>query len=391
MRAPDPNTAIRFLTIWVSASLLVLSPRVAWSQPDEVRIRALSISSERDSVEAIDLLGGAGMVIRGSLPEQFSQLSGPVGDVNGDGLADLALFWGTTGRIDFAELYLVFGRSDLPEHLNIDNIDQFATRIHREPALPRWTGRPFLGSPHTVLAGDLDGDGVGDFFIGQKGPVQEYSDLWEDLWEVDPETYYPGSIYLVYGTVGFPAELDLLNPPAGFRVARFSSTKPNRTDLGDDISAGGDLNGDGRCDSVFGAANAQMEGVTSEHGPGRVYVLFGQEEPYAGLIDVEEIGARRPGVILHGDASGQGFGYETSFVGDVNGDRIDDLLIGVTASETSSTVENHVLLLYGSPNLPTRVRANEVVEAGQGVRFHRLPGGKTYPRADARGPRGRQQ
>ena len=46
--------------------LLGFGSRPAWSQPDEVRVRSLRVSSESYNVEPLDLLGAGGMVIRDS-------------------------------------------------------------------------------------------------------------------------------------------------------------------------------------------------------------------------------------------------------------------------------------------------------------------------------------
>jgi hypothetical protein len=351
----------------VAASWLAFASPHARAQPDEIRIRALGVPDRGTNVEARDLLGDRGVVIRDVLPGQFaSRLARPVGDVNGDGFSDLTVFWGAIGDVEFEELYLVFGGAELPERIDRSNIAQFSSRfLHADPDFG-----DFGAVPRTAPAGDVDGDGFADFFIGlRKRAPREYADVVPD----DGASYQPGVVYLIYGGAEIPSENDIVHPSESLRMVGFSSRKPNVTKLGEAMCSGGDLNGDGIADLVFAAPNAQADNGTPGvvAGPGRVYVLFGRKDPYAGLVDLEEIGSSLAGMILQGNTLGQGFGMEVSFVGDVNGDAIDDLVVGVTRLSGSQPVPDHVALLYGAQDLPARLTADEIVRNGYGIRILR--------------------
>jgi hypothetical protein len=330
----------------------------------------LDVSSLGNIVEARDVLGARGIVIRDSLPDQFlTELAGPLGDVNGDGLDDMAIFSGAVGWVVFEEMHLVWGRASFPDRMDRQNIAEFSTRFlqaHPEFGCCDAPRGNFGSLPKALPAGDMDRDGFEDFFIG----TQRYAPL--EFRNITAAEYRPGLVYLVHGSPQFGSEIDLISPPDGVRMVRFSSTKPNNTSLGEDMSAG-DFNGDGISDLAFAAPQAQAENApaTEDMGPGRAYVLLGREEGYEDLVDLEAIGSRLPGAILQGSGgAGRGFGMEVEFVGDVNGDGMHDLLIGVT-SYISPSGQDHALLLYGTRSLPSRLTEEAILDAAHGARFRR--------------------
>lgn len=345
---------------------VAIEPQEAQAQPQEIRIRALGIDAAAGRVEARDLLGSGGMVIRaagdiiqpGYYPEHFNPYRAKaVGDVNGDGFTDLAVFYDSGDNL-FEELFIVYGRADLSSHVDRSNIASLGIRFTHDSSLFDWARWGFGDSrPTCGPAGDVDGDGFGDFFIGVWFAVPpEYKDIQPQ----DVDTYSPGIVYLVYGGPALPQDINLLSPPPNLRLTRFSSTKPTYTGVGAEVCpGGGDVNGDGLIDLVI----SSMGGHCYPGEPpcrGRVYVLFGQTAPYTGLIDLEEIGSSLPGVILVGDPEQDSFG-EVAFAGDVNGDGFDDLLIGIGLSTRS------IAVLFGKPDLPGRLKVEDLMPGGYGV------------------------
>ena len=109
--------------------------------------------------------------------------------------------------------------------------------------------------------------------------------------------------------------------------------------LGRDVSAAGDFNGDGFGDFLLGGILNNM----APTGFGETFVLFGQAGASFGPIDLEALSLDQ-GFFIQGASAGDAAGEALSSAGDVNGDGIDDIIIGAPRAEN---LRGHAYVVFG--------------------------------------------
>ena len=159
-------------------------------------------------------------------------------------------------------------------------------------------------------AGDINGDGIDDLIIGAI--------------IADPNgRNNAGESYVVFGNAnGFAGnfELSSLDGNNGFVIAGVNSG--DRSGLS--VSGAGDINGDGIDDLIIGADNADPD---SRSNAGESYVVFGNATGFNNQVDLSALNGNN-GFVIAGVNSGDRSGLSVSGAGDINGDGIDDLIIG---------------------------------------------------------------
>ena len=276
-----------------------------------------------------ELDGSNGFVLNGEagLDQSGRSVSG-AGDINGDGIGDVivgASDHDANGNFDAGRSYVIFGSvADFQPALDLsalNGINGFA--LEGEAA--------FDHSGQSVsAAGDFNGDGIDDLIIGAIG--------------ADPNGGNSGRSYIVFGSSGgFPASLALsaLNGSNGVVF--------NGEALGDQsgssVSAAGDINGDGIDDLIIGAYRASPGG---NNAAGRSYVVFGSSNPWTSPVNLSSLDGEN-GFEVNGEASNDRSGFSVSAAGDVNGDSIDDLIIGASrAGPNGETFAGRSYVLLGS-------------------------------------------
>jgi hypothetical protein len=207
----------------------------------------------------------------------------PAGDVDGDGITDLLVGAPTASYRgnDAGAAYLLLGPissgslSSAQRRFAGETIeDQAATRI--------------------AAGGDVDGDGKDDLLIG--APYAERASQ--------------GAAYLILDAAD-GASIGLENADLILR----GEVSGDQAGFG--VAVGGDLNGDGLADMVVGAPLAG--------GYGRVHVIYGDASP-AGSLDSDD-------ATISGRANGDRAGHVLAWVGDVDWDGHQDLLIGAPGAD----------------------------------------------------------
>ncbi len=247
--------------------------------------------------------------------DQFGR-SVAVGDVNGDGIDDLAVGApGWDSAPNAGSGYLFYGGA-LPATLNLASTGA-ADVVIRGVDQDDFTGR-------RIAVGDFNGDAFADVAIAVPGG---------DGSSGDPRTD-SGEIAFVFGSAALPATIALATD-ASLRV--FGA---DRFDGAGQALAFGNLNGDGFDDLAIASELADGPDGTRTTA-GEVAVLFGQASPPATLdlrIDAD--------LIVYGAEAGDSLGFALA-LGNVNGEdeyfdgglgdfvrvELDDLILGAPSAD----------------------------------------------------------
>jgi Ca2+-binding RTX toxin-like protein len=277
----------------------------------------------RTNIDLSALSASDGFVIIGDAATDFfgRSVSG-AGDVNNDRIDDLIIGapGGDDGGPSAGEAYVIYGRTGATR-ANIDVTSLTATdgfivigNLDDERAGTSVSG-----------AGDINGDGIEDFIVGAP-----YSDDGGNI---------VGKAYVLFGKAGATRpnlDMSTLSASDGFFIRGII---PGNI-AGDRVSNAGDVNGDGIDDLIIGGYRA------GGGGSGAAYVIFGRTGATRSNIDLATL-SPNDGFTISGDALGDQFGRSVSNAGDVNGDGIDDLIIGADRGDDGGTDAGEAYVILG--------------------------------------------
>ncbi len=271
-------------------------------------------------------LGQQDVTIFGATAGDRTGLGLTTGDVNGDGIDDLAIgapFASPQGGLEEAGLiYIVFGGFSLPETIDL--------ATDEPDVLIRGAGQRDL-TGFSLAAGDVRGDGVEDLIVGA---------IWVD--GPDGLRTAAGAVYVVFGSSSPAAVIDVGQGEQD--VAVYGAGNGDR--LGTMV-AQGDVNGDGVTDLVLGAPMARP--AEGRKGAGEIYVIWG-----GGTLAARYDAARRDqDLTIAGPNNGDQLGHSLA-VGDVNGDGFADIFAGALSADGPDgqrRLAGAAYLILGDPGL----------------------------------------
>ena len=292
---------------------------------------------------------GSGRADRLGLDNTFEN----VGDINGDGIDDLAVIY--TGEGSYSSetsaswsgtmhVHLIAGGTSLPALVNKDNVADLAMttiKVANFTSDQNYDQHEYNEAAIRVMAGgDFNNDGL------------------QDLVVLDANTR-PGILYYIYGRQSWPASIEQSDLPGnyGFSITSMTSLADNHRK----IKPAGDINGDGMQDIFIGFDLRASHGLydSDTENPYREiypYLLFGNTTGVFGELDFDALidggnGTRFIDSTNVNDgffgAGISGLGASMTALGNFNGDQYDDFTILDGHYRSEGTDADYLYTLYG--------------------------------------------
>ena len=288
---------------------------------DDIAVAAPSDDSGAKSGGRIYLFSGVGLSQTGTLDietadhiitgEEAYAYAGsslaPAGDVDGDGYADFLIgaYGDSSTKDDGGEAYLFLGGNlGSTKYIDLEDADYTFVWDYADAYL----GLDVAGG------GDVDGDGYDDILISAPRVDCQGDDDGE------------GCVFLIYGSsIGWNSRIDMDDSDVKF------SGRARDSRLGGSIAIDGDFDGDGYDDILIGAEDAG----TMVDESGAVYLILASTLGSSGAFSMDDAD-----YIISGAGRDDLLGYAVDFAGDVDGDGLDDLVLGAPRYEYSNSLDS---------------------------------------------------
>jgi hypothetical protein len=263
-----------------------------------------------------------------------------VGDVDGDGIADIVVGidqLNADTRQHIGGAYIIFGSTSLPQVIDLASPPAGVrmTKITGVATEDHWGA--------ALSVGDINNDGIADVAISAAlfrdsasyiSPADQTDGHADEAASDGGQRFHCGEVYVLYGSKNWPSAIDLRTPPANATHV-IGANELDR--LGSQLFSA-DLNGDGKKDLIIGALQALAPDSMGR--TGAVYVVYGSDSLPGSTIDM-----------LSPASSGQ---YISAVYGennldctgdsvrayDINGDGMAELFVG--SPENSFTINGEL-------------------------------------------------
>jgi len=287
---------------------------------------------------AEELDGTSGFAVFGKrINDRLGESVSSAGDVNGDGFDDVII--GAPGVEVFnfdgtfesgaGEAYIIYGTNEsFPDTISAWEIDGTNGCIIRGNFTYDDLGES------VSYAGDVNADGIDDVIVG--APRANPSGAFNG-----------GEAYVIFGSATLPSVLRIndLDGSNGFII----ESETDRDYFGFSVSYAGDLNADGIADVIIGATNATN---TDEVTTGAAYVVYGRDHTvslFERSVKTANLNGLDDGFAIYGNDRSR-MGFSVSYAGDMDGDGVDDVIIGAPRANVSPRFgSGDAYIVYGSP------------------------------------------
>ena len=318
-----------------------------WAGEERGHVYVIFGNNSLKSSYDLDVTGDYKIRILGPLKpsEGMTGAAVAVGDINGDGFGDIiasspmASFDNDTptqmdDRDYCGMIYVIFGNTSMPNSYRF-SLDQYDLRIYGEDI------EDYMGQ--SLATGDINHDGIDDLVFGS---------IEMDA-GIDRQRNKAGYVNVIFGNKTFPREWDMRHyeniskTVMGMLNSSITIMGEENDKIGYSLEVA-DINNDEFDDIIIGSPETRGKSGTGTD-VGEVYVIYGDiEKNMLELMDA--LNMTRDGYVMYGKDSGDLFGWALA-ADDVNGDEINDIIIGApgargVSDDADRTGETYVI--YGS-------------------------------------------